>query len=74
MNKTEIKIKTGKENCDHDWVYSNQMLTSMPPQVDKICRKCGKIGRDTLGGQIFDEYSEVVEKFRKKEKLLDGEE
>lgn len=69
MKEFNIELTEQQKNCDHDWVYSNYMLTSNPPQCDKICKKCGLIGRDRLGECYRDEYSETIEKFKKVQDL-----
>ncbi len=58
-------MKKEKENCEHDWVYENRLLLSDPPQRNKVCRKCGMIGRDTIGEMQTDEYSEIMKKPKK---------
>ncbi len=57
---------TKPKGCRHDWVYSNSMLTSYPPQRDKICKKCGKKERETIGKAIKMEntYDGVYKKFQ----------
>lgn len=51
---------------NHEWVHSNQMLCSNPPQQDRICKKCGKEDRVTLGTltPFEDTYGGVIKKFR----------
>jgi len=36
-------------DCDHDWCDSAYVLTSNPPQRDRICRKCGRAERVATG-------------------------
>ncbi len=62
---TEHIKKNNIKECVHDWVYSNTMLLSNPPQQDKICKKCGLTERDTMGELLEDEYSKTVKKFNK---------
>ena len=55
--------------CQHDWCYSNFVLTSYPAQYPKICRKCGK--REVEIGKyepITNEYEELVHKFHGEKK------
>lgn len=53
------------KTCEHEWVYENAILTSMPPQQNKICNKCGERGRDVLGDStpLKDDYRETCKKF-----------
>lgn len=57
----EVKGKE-KEECQHDKVFSNIVLTSNPPQYPWICRKCGFEGVDR-GTMYVDEYSEIKRRF-----------
>lgn len=55
------------EECEHDWSYAPGILTSCPPQQNRICRKCGKKERITLGTYEVNDYYQIVEKFKNKE-------
>jgi len=46
-----------KEECNHEKVYDNEILCSMPPKQKWICRKCKQEGTDTISGLFHDEYS-----------------
>ena len=61
---TEVK-------CEHTWVYDNCLLLSEPPQRDRICSKCGEMGRVTMGIPIpyEDTYPAIVKKFKEQEGL-----
>jgi len=37
----------GDPDCKHSWVWSNYVLTSNPPQRDRICSECGRVERIT---------------------------
>ena len=63
-----FKLTEKQLNCQHTWVCSSYMLCSNPPQIDKICSKCGLISRDVIGIINTDEYSEIVKKFKGKKK------
>ncbi len=49
-----------KTKCKHEWVYSNQILLSNPPQQRKVCRLCKETGTDTMGDITTDEYSQIM--------------
>ena len=52
--------------CEHDWCYNNAVLTSYPPQRDRICRKCGKQERVCEEGfRDYHEYSKLIRKFER---------
>lgn len=48
--------------CEHDWVASNTVYTSDPPQWDEICRKCGQVRR-VVAQPSVNEYDELMRKF-----------
>lgn len=68
ITQTEESIK---ESCSHIWVYANRIYTSLPPQRDRICSKCGKQECVTMGIKtpFEDTYEGIVEKFKPSEKL-----
>lgn len=54
--------------CEHEKVYDNQhILTSFPPQVRWICRKCGHEGIEVVGPptSFANEYDVIKKKFKK---------
>lgn len=55
-------LPTKEEMCKHEKIYSNEVLTSMPPQHPWICKKCGKRGTD-IGGIYENSYDKLVNKF-----------
>lgn len=62
MTNKEDQTKPNSICVNHDWVFENRMLLSDPPQRNKVCRKCGERGRDTIGEPSKDEYSEIMKK------------
>ena len=66
-----INLKEALEllkDCEHEKVYSNTILYSMPSLHPWICRKCGKKGQDRSEMALIDEYETIKEKFRKRVK------
>ena len=55
-----------KEICIHDWSYAPCLLTSDPPQQDRICRLCGKQERIRIGERSYNDYGDILNKFKKK--------
>jgi hypothetical protein len=54
------------KDCQHDWCYANAILTSYPPQQDRICRLCGLTERVTVGEYVDpNEYDRLKERFTK---------
>ncbi len=50
------------EKCNHDWSYSDSMKMSMPPQQDRICRKCGR--EETVRHEMaMSDFESVKNKF-----------
>lgn len=49
MIQTEDRLAKAKKQCKnmgHDKCHSTITLTSMPPQTEWICRRCGERGVD----------------------------
>ena len=51
--------------CKHNWIYANKIYTTLPPQRDRICSKCGKKECVTMGVKIphEDTYDGISERF-----------
>lgn len=50
--------------CEHSWVYANYILTSDPPQRDRICEKC--LTEERVAGERYVEGVTYEELKRKK--------
>jgi hypothetical protein len=57
------------KKCYHNKVFSNHVLTSIPPQRRWICSKCGTRGLETeyatAYGAMFPTYEDVEKHFQK---------
>ena len=64
MTDAEYEVYCAENGvCNHDKVYSREILTSYPPQQPWVCRKCGAKGSRILGQEAFEEYSELMLRF-----------
>ncbi len=70
LGKDPGQRKSTNDVCEHTWVYDNKILTSMPPQRKRICKKCGEIVTDRFGSvyPIVDNFNEICGEFSKKSK------
>ncbi len=59
----DYKKTNAMNNCAHVKVWSNNILTSNPPQRDWICSRCGERGRSRGQYQTQDLYSDLVKMF-----------
>jgi hypothetical protein len=57
-----MEIPKEKKECNHDKVYSDCILTSLPPMFPWICRKCGAKGSER-GKNIMSEYNKIEKEF-----------
>ena len=63
-SKTVMCAEADGGECTHDKVYSNNMLTSYPPQTEWICSKCGKQGVErSMVVTNTDTYDDIVKRF-----------
>jgi len=51
------------EECKHEWIASNVIYCSYPPQWDEICKYCGKIERRRGKRHNLNEYCKIYNKF-----------
>ena len=64
IGATKEKPMTDQEECKHEKVYSNSILTSDPPQTPWICKLCGKTGTDRSSISFQEEtYEQLLERF-----------
>ena len=56
--------------CNHNWINSNFILASNPPQIPRICALCGKEDTLTFGPNYQQQitYEQVKERFKKENK------
>jgi hypothetical protein len=52
-----------KDDCIHEKVYAQYMLTVYPPMFPWICKLCGQEGFDE-GNYERQEYQEIKDKFK----------
>lgn len=56
--------------CEHDWVYEDKISLSNPPQVKRICKICGLIENVAVKTVKEETFTEIQEKFEKKNIIL----
>ena len=52
------------QECNHKWVYSNNVLLSNPPIYKKICKICGKQELEREKIKNDETYDEIIVRFK----------
>jgi len=68
------KAEEPPKDCQHWWVNANTIYATDPPQLDRICKKCGRMETVVMEGYTNPyQYRETVEKFRQAKETDDGQ-
>ena len=51
------------KECNHEWVYSDRVLTSNPPIYEKICKICGEQEYERKTIKKEETYDEILRRF-----------
>ena len=59
------QCKEGNPNCKHKWVYDNQVFTTNPPIVYRICKECGRVEPYQEEVNSIPSFADIYRKFHK---------